>query len=175
MIGRLNCECRRPASNLRQARACPLSRAKTILQQRTLQRKPSWFNREESSYSNAPTIECIEQDEAHKTSWSSTASTPISTRLHLILTVSIYGPGHESKINLVQLFFTLNKFTAQVISHPPGITTVDGPRRIDGRTNICFCENHIEQKLFHVSESKFLKTLSYVNTNKIYTGWPRSH
>ena len=58
-------------------------------------------------------VECREQDEARGTSWSSTTSVSISSRLDLALPLDTGGLGRDG----AQLFLTLIKVIAQVISH----------------------------------------------------------
>ena len=52
------------------------------------------------------TVECGEQDEAHRTSWSSTASVSIPSRLESILPLGIDGLRRESEVDAAQLFIT---------------------------------------------------------------------
>ena len=82
----------------------------------TLRKKKPLVQRRERRLQQR-TVECTEQDEAHKTSWSSTASVSISSRLDLVLPLGIDGFGRESEVDDAQLFLTLNQVFAQVISH----------------------------------------------------------
>ena len=64
-------------------------------------------------------MECKdEQDETRRTSWASTASSSISSRLNLVLLLDSVGLGRVSAVDDAQLLLTLIKITAQVTCHP---------------------------------------------------------
>ena len=54
-------------------------------------------------------MECTGQDEACRTSWSSTAPVSVSRPLDFVLLLDLDGLGRESEVDGAQLFFTLNK------------------------------------------------------------------
>lgn len=84
----------------------------------TPRKKPLWFNGEKGGYSN--TLWRVKgKIRQQKTSWPSNASSSVSSRLDLVLLLGSNGSGRESEVDdIAQLFLTLNKFIAQVISHP---------------------------------------------------------